>query len=172
MSHATLEVIDHGQIKRMVLPPDWREGERVERVVGNSSLRQFHPSDNDSVTLYFYYRGHDLADHAAGRFRDTLRAPEHRLSLNEMRALAVVVGEKADPDQFSVADARTASLNGRNVLLVEGHYRPVDERSLSIYIDADWSGRFVQEIVLKAPAEQYDRHADVIKATLRAIEWV
>lgn len=171
MNPVMLEVIEYGQIKRMLLPSDWVEGERIERAVGNSSMREFNPSDNQHVRLFLFYRGHDLGKQAAELFRSALLTGDHELSRAEINALESVIGEKADSADFSITDARTVSLNGRRVLVVEGYYHPLKEESLSIFIRADWSGRLVQEIIFQAPTAQYAQYANKVRAAVQSIEW-
>src|SRR5215470_2690154 len=76
----SIELVNHGQVKHMVLPPKWEEGTAEYGTVGNSSFRQFHPPGDPDVRLCFYFRGRRMGDDAAQQFRAILDKPPHALT--------------------------------------------------------------------------------------------
>lgn len=162
---------DHGQIDCMTLPAGWIEGESQYNVVGDSSFRQFHPPKNKDVALCFFYSGRPADDQSAVFFQSLLEQPPHSLNPAEIRNLAAIIREKASPVDFTISVSRTENLNDRTVLFVEGRYELTQQDCLAIYLDADGSGKYIQEIFFRAPTGAYDRFLLLVKPAINSIEW-
>ena len=171
MQSSLAEIVNYGQIGSMPMPAGWVESERRENVTGNSSLRKFCPVDDERAGLYFYYRGYGLGPSAAGTFAGILHAGPHHLDSAEVLCLGTVIREKANAQDYTVFTALVTSLSGRDVLVVEGGDNRFDESAFSIYIDADGSGRFVQEISFQAPTLQYHQYVQCFKDCLQKLVW-
>lgn len=171
-----LEIIGHGQIKSMVLPPGWVEKEEPEAeaaAIGKvDSAVVFHPPEGDAARICLYYRGYPLrVGDFARRFSELVAGQERALSSEELESLSGVVRNAYQSESFAVQDARVKSLNGRNVLVVEGQYTDSQACLLNIFIDVDGSGEQIQEIIFSGPPDQYNQRREEALASLESIEW-
>lgn len=167
----SLEVLNHGQIKRLVLPPGWVE-EQVERGEFQLwSLRQFHPLESHSVTLSLYYRGHPVSAASGESFESLLEKGAHELDDSECWSVQEVLRDAAVPEAFVPLKVQTRDWRGRRILLAEGKWPRTEEESLGIFINAADHGCQVQEIHYRAPAGQYLSYIDTVMKALHSIEW-
>ncbi len=164
-------VEDIGQVRRMILPENFVEGPRQENVEGDSSLRTFHSAQGKDFRICFFYRGYGINKPTAEQFRETLALPAHVLWPHELAKLSDLFGDKGNRDLFSSAGARTDTISGMPVLILEGTYVPLGERNCTVYLDADGSGRFVQEIFFQAPTDRYLPNFPLFSEALASIEW-
>ena len=168
----TANIVENiGQIRKIRLPDGFVEGPRQENVEGDSSLRTFRRADDPDLRICFFYRGYGVNQPTAEQFCKTLESPPHILSQEELARLVDLFGDKSNPQVFSIAGARTESVSGMPVLILEGTYTPFAERNCTVHLDADGSGRFVQEIFFQAPVERYLTHFPLFSDSLMTIEW-
>ncbi len=163
---------NYGQISNMAMPAGWVPGEQLNNVVGNSSFRQFHPSDNPDVRLSFYYRGRRTSEAAGEKFRRLLEERLHLLSRKELEAIAETVRDKAGTSGFKLFRARTEDINGKHVLIVEGRFVEIQQDTRCMLVDADGTGTVVQEIAYQAPLSKYLRYLGQAKAAMDSIHWM
>lgn len=166
-----LELTDRGQINQMRLPHGWVEGNSDSAIAGNGTYLEYHPTANDNVNINFFFRGRAASPAASEKFHSLMEQTPHLLKPEELKGLKEILRDKADEDQFSVLSARTKVWNGKNVLVVEGRYRKLQEDTLAIYVDADGTGKFVQEIYYQAPKAEYNLYLKQAKNSLESIEW-
>jgi hypothetical protein len=167
----TLELNDHGQIKKLVLPKGWSET-NLERKNGHAfSLREFSPQTDTEVRLCLYYRGAPFQDQTGTSFKSILKEPAHSLSAKEVRNLADILEDVCDPGSFKPLAIHTQELNGKPVLLVEGRWLKQEWDTYSLYVSADDTGCVVQQIYLLAPTSSFPKYINEIKERLRRIEW-
>ena len=171
MQTTTNIVEDIGQIRKIRLPDGFVESSRQDNVEGDSSLRTYCLADDTNVRLCFFYRGYGINQPTADQFRKSLEPPVHLLAKNELSTLSDLLGDKSNARVFSIAGARTETICGMPILIVEGTYHPFDERNCTIYLDADGSGRFVQEIFFQAPIDRYLSCFPHFSDALASIEW-
>jgi hypothetical protein len=171
MQRTKLTIEDVGQITRMSLPDGFVPGRPTENVVGDSSLHSHHWSDDPDVRICVYYRGYGINPRSAQYFRHTLDKSAHVLSPDEIYSLSDLFAEKANPALFTIAGARTEIINGMPVLVMEGVYGSLDECNCSVYIDADGTGKFVQEIFFQTPEDRYKSNFPKFREALASIEW-
>ncbi len=162
---------DHGQIRTMVLPGGWVEERREEGSIGSRSFWSFHPPASPGVRICFYYRGRLVSPEAGQKFSAVLKVPPHWLTSTQIASLAEIIREKKDPDDFQALLFQINNFNGKKVLLVEGRYKTIDEDTIALYIDADGTGRAIQEIFFQAPKGDYPRYLKEAKAALGSIVW-
>jgi len=86
-------------------------------------------------------------------------------------ALSKVLRGKEDPQQFKMIAARTEDFNGKRVLVVEGRDTKSEDDIYAILVDADGSGRVIQEIYYQAPNEIYPKYLREAKSALKSIQW-
>jgi len=168
------EIVNHGQIDRMTFPQGWVAGEPAPNPgIGSRSFREVYRSDDRDSSMCFFYRGLPVNDQAAQTFRAVLSVPAHELTQAEIEPLSEILRFKTPvkSEQFTMTSARTEDLNGKLVLIVEGRYTGGAEQIYEIYVDADGSGRFVQEIYFQAPKEQYERHFKEASDAINSIRW-
>jgi len=171
MQTTTNIVEDIGQIRKIRLPDGFVESSRQENVEGNSSLRTFCFADDPDVRICFFYRGYCVNEPTANQFRKTLEPPVHVLSEDELARLTDLFGDKSNSRVFSIAGARTEMIFGMPILVLEGTYDPFGERNCTVHLDADGSGRFVQEIFFQAPINRYLIYFSRFADCLTSIEW-
>ena len=73
--------------------------------------------------------------------------------------------------QFALSSARVEDLNGKKVLVVEGQYTQSGDKIHAVYVDADGSGRFVQEIFYQSPKDEYDAYWKEAGKEFKTIDW-
>ena len=107
----------------------------------------------------------------AATFKNLLAEPDHHLTQAETERLEELLGDAADPERFSVLDARTEILNGRRALIVEGRWINSQTDMIRVYLDIRGDGRFAQEVIFSAPIKEYESHIQAVRACLRSIIW-
>jgi hypothetical protein len=167
----TTVVEDLGQIRVIELADGFVEGAHLDNVVGDSSLRRFHLTDDPETRICFFYRGYGMNEPTAAAFSKVLESDDHVLAAEELAVLEDLIGEKANKEAFAIAGARTEAVAGRRVLIVEGTYKATGERSCTVYVNADGTGRFVQEIFFQARMDGYLPKFPLFSESLMSIEW-
>ena len=153
----------------MTVPHGWVARKDVHLPAG-AGLTEFHAPGNDNIRLNSYYRGSRVNPAAAAAFKDCLAKPPHQLQSKELTDLAEVLGDKSS--DFDIFFARTADLNGKRVLSVEGSYKDKDHTgSKTIYVDSDGSGSAVQEISYSATGKDYPSHLSEAEKAFKSIIW-
>ncbi|HEY9715418.1 MAG TPA: hypothetical protein V6C72_18235 [Chroococcales cyanobacterium] len=167
----TVQMKDHGQIKEMALPKGWVDGIESAGQQGTESFKEVHPKDAPDATLCFYYRGLPMTECSADTFKSILDKPPHVLSTSEIKSLSEVLRGKDNPDSFAAVMIKTEDLNGKRVLMVNGRLKDTQEDLQGVLVDADGSGKFVQEIYFQAPKDLYMRYNKEARQALKSIEW-
>jgi len=168
------EIVDDGQVDSMVFPVGWVAGEPAENPgIGSRWFREVYREDSPDTSICFFYRGLPVADGPAAAFRGVLDRPPHPLSDDELQSLSRILEHKTPfkSELFELTSARTEDWNGKNVMIVEGQYKESDDRIFEIYVDADGTGRFVQEIFYQAPGDQFSKFADEAQSALLSVKW-
>lgn len=169
-----MPINNHGQIKSMSMPSGWTEQSSTSSSgggIGSRSFRVFNPQDNKDVEITLFYRGLPISEDAGNNFKKILHEPAHKLSKEELEQLDDVLSELGNPavvDLFSVA---TEDLNGKRVLRIAGEYKKKQNRFDEIFIDADGSGRAIQEIYYLAPKDVYQRYEKQAFQAFTSINW-
>ena len=168
-----VEIHSKGQIESMTFPKGWTEGvTEPYKGIGNRSYNEVQLAGDKDVAVSFFYRGFPLKDDKqAQAFHDALSKPAHTLTAAELQSMKEVLGDKANPADFNMLSARTEALNGKNVLVVEGRYKQLQQDAYHVYVDSDGSGKNVQEMFYQAPKEKYFAHMKEAKAAFNSIEW-
>src|ERR1700733_11103789 len=121
---AHMDIVNHGQIERLTLPDGWSEDLSVKRAkIGSRSSRQFHPKETSEARLHLFYRGFPISASEGKCFASVLSSSPHTLLSSEIKALAAVLGQRANSASFMILSLRTEDLNGRRVLVLEGRYK-------------------------------------------------
>lgn len=105
------------------------------------------------------------------QFVKALKAPPHVLTDDEYNGLQFIA--RIDK-YFTKRDARTVSINGRRVLIVEGTQdlgKPEQVETKTIFIDSDGTGTAVQEVYFLAKPNKYKEHLTEVNKALNAIIW-
>jgi hypothetical protein len=163
-------VCGQGQVVRMSLPAGWVEGS-TQTGPGARLVRNFYPEVSPETTICFYYRGMPISEGSALIFRAMLTEPPHELVEDEFESLQEVLGHIYGAEAYERLTARTQNLNGRRVLVFEGHWIESKRYSMDIFIDADQSGRFVQQIYFLAPLDEYRRYVESVEKAFSSIIW-
>jgi len=167
-------IVDDGQIDSMIFPVGWVAGEPAENPgIGSRWFREVYREDSPETSICFFYRGLPVADGPAAAFKGVLARPPHALSDDELQSLSRILEHKTplNSELFEMTSARTEDWNGKTVMVIEGQYKESDDRIFEIYVDADGSGRFVQEIFYQAPDEQFSQHAEDARSALQSVKW-
>ncbi|HEY9871588.1 MAG TPA: hypothetical protein V6D08_20695 [Candidatus Obscuribacterales bacterium] len=165
---------NHGQIEAMAFPDGWVAGKpQANPGIGTRSYREVYRKDHPDTAVSFFYRGLPVSNEAALSFRDVLSKAPHELTEQEKKSLADVLSTKTPvaSDQFAMSSCRTEDLNGKKVLVVEGQYTQSGDKIHAVYVDADGSGRFVQEIFYQSAKDQYDTYWKGAQSAFKSIDW-
>jgi len=168
-----MEITNHGQIEKITIPAGWVEGPPTEfQGIGTRSLREFHPPDAPNAQLCLFYRGLPVSADAGDAFRSILAEPDHQLTPEEIESLREILRERADSKVFDLVNPpRTALVGDKRVLMLEGVYKGTNKYLQEIFLNADGSGRVVQEIYFIAPQDDYCLHAVAAQEACNSIQW-
>ncbi len=170
------EVVSQGQIAEMTLPNGWEEGRIQGAVSGTSSYREFTPAGERDAKLIFFYRGRRMSKDASDAFLNVLKQPAHMMKEDEAKTLfnpplKEILRDKAIPGGFNLESAKTEVINGKKVLVIEGTFPGIQERTRAMYIDADGTGSAVQEVYYQAPKDKFMKHQPSVNASFKSIKW-
>lgn len=159
-----------GQVRDMILPPGWRQGERRG---GQIFSLAFHPASNPEASLVFRYRGFRVSKEAAAGFSSILSQKPGKLDHTDLRSLPEIIGNIAKPEVFSFDHVLIEEINGRRVLSIKGNYTNEHSGLFALYGDADRSapGTVVQEISFSAPPVVFERYLPEMIESLHTILW-
>jgi hypothetical protein len=165
------QLLNKGQIESIDLPRGWQREEVAQGDIGSRSLVEFKVPDAPDARLAFFYRGLPINDDDAATFHATLEKPPHHLTPTEIKSLAAVLRERANPEVFKTLAAYTESMNGKNVLVLQGRYAQTGEDLYEVLVDASGDGKAVQEMYFQAPRQQYERHLAEAKRSFQTVKW-
>jgi hypothetical protein len=167
-------VAGHGQIAKLELPPGWVE-KNVTPPMGSSGARgerEFNPPGRDDVKLCLFYRGSPIPGSSAEDFQQIISLTPHVLSDDEIEQLTDVLDNLANAEAFDLRYARTIDFRGRKVLVAEGVWKVLQHEGLHFFVDADGSGKIIQEVYFTAPKTDFDNYVDTVRAALGSVEWI
>lgn len=165
-------VSDCGAIAQMTLPKDWVECPQVASQWATSvSSRDFTPPGDPSATLSLYFRGTLVSEAAASSFQQILQDLPHSLSSEEVNSISSVLSTIADQDAFEKRSIQTAEIAGRRVLIIDGEWKTSQTEFHGLMIDADGSGREIQEVFFEASAIGFAKYINEVAQSIRTIEW-
>jgi len=166
------DILSRGAVREMKVLDGWVPGKTKSRGDGGIYTYQaIHPADRPDIMMWYFYRGYKLNEEEGQTFRDALARPPHTLPRQEIAALEAVLRDKGSPDLFRLSSARTEVLNGKMVLVVEGHYIEVDDEALTVYVDADGKGCTIDELHFRAPASEYKQYMPDVQKALQSVVW-
>ncbi|MGH9551572.1 MAG: hypothetical protein ACRD3W_19455 [Terriglobales bacterium] len=161
-----------GQIQELRVAGTWnREKDKAENA-GNG-LHQYILQSDKHARLCFFYRGNQLTRAATEAFRALLSKAPHLCDAFERHSVVEVLRDKTAAQSFTFTSIRTADINGRRVLLVEGTYDRWHLKTITMYVD---STRYrdlaaVQEVSFIAPRQTYyQQYANIVRA-FQNIDW-
>lgn len=157
-----------GQVSYLSLPDGWTEGERRE---GLGYYREYNPAGSQETKLILAFRGVPLSAELGSKFHELLEVLPHKLDQKKIETLKGVFDVLGGPEEFDLQSVVTEEIGDKVVLEVTGRYKTRDAQTFAIFIDADDSGRFLQEIRFEAPSAQYGQYAKSIKSSLESISW-
>jgi hypothetical protein len=161
-------IITTGQIEALAVPDGWIKRKGV-RLPAGAGLVEYHPPGHDDIRLNSFYRGSRISDDAARAFKECLAKPPHDVTPDELQTLSQVLRDKSYDFKGS---ARTEDLNGKRVLIVQGHYTDKEHTgSQTIYVDSDGTGSAVQEISYTASGQDYQMSLDKAQKAFKSIIW-
>lgn len=161
-----------GSISRMTLPAGWIEQTEGGPWFSPVSSRTFHPPETSDAVMS--YMQTVLTGDAAG-FQRLLDAPLHALKPAEIKfvALEIHANTWVDSDQFHFSSARTETLNGRRVVVLEGQWlddagKPFQKDYKLAFLDNE---RRPRSVGYSAPAALFERYWKQVRQALDSIEW-
>lgn len=166
-----MQVENEGQIQVIELPESWTERAIQRQPLGLKTMRSFHSNENANVQVRFVYRGHPESDETGERFRLCLSTAPHRLDKSEINSLGNVLGELAEPSQFNLTSAQTMDLGGKRVLWAEGHWLSSPYWTGVVFINADGTGRVIQEVACFSALDTYESMRAAFQKILNSIRW-
>lgn len=172
MSDSRAMIENHGQIENLPLPKDWVESnKKFASGIGARSFRAFHPKNDEKVALCLFYRGLAMSPTSSEAFHDLLEKKPHPLDLSELASIKEVLRDKKNPADFTIKNAETKDVSGKRVLVVEGRYKELQEDATAMFIDADGTGRFVQEVYYQTPKGHAPESYKAAKDSMFSIRW-
>jgi hypothetical protein len=168
-----LDTVARGAVRSMRLPTGWSWGERRNSGSQLNSYQELYLRANPEVTIWFFYRGSRISQDATKAFHHILSLPDHLLTKTEIGSISEILKDKSDSQSFDLLIAKTAEINGRKILIIEGRYKETQLDRYHIYLDADSNGRggVIQEIFYQAPKAEYFRHLSEARTAFSSIEW-
>jgi hypothetical protein len=162
------KVTNLGAIGEFTLPRGWKsKGEHGKDDTAHVYNKEFvNPSADAKISIS--YRGTPIRDEAAKAFMDVLNQPEHRLSVDEFKAVSDVLRTRSSEANFVVKNAYTTTIDDQRVLMVEGQVPTknalagIDE--CVMYIPADRKGSVIQEVAYRAPHDTYGAYINTVKS--------
>ena len=165
-------IINHGQIAHMQLPDGWREHEEPQGVLtGPRSLREFYNPSGNQAHFGLFYRGQPIDDASAKDFQSILNLEPHALSNEERDRIFEVLGNAADPLAYEFSKCSTIELNGKRLLAVEGQYLGSKTNTIELFIDADGSGKLIQQIYFSCPEKDFTAQEPFAREAFSSIKW-
>lgn len=164
-----LLVEDLGQVRELKLPLGWTEKYSTQPA-GTGLFKQWGPA-NEKFGICHFYRGRRVSPQAGENFKALLAKPEHKLDSAEFLKLSEILREKDKAERFALKDASTRSVNGKVVLVVQGHFKEIDEDIYEFFVDTDGSGTAVQELYFQAPPALFKKNIELARKALDSIKW-
>jgi hypothetical protein len=158
-----------GQVKELNIPNNWTELPRQPSIDG-TTFTALQDTKHPDAKLCFFYRGEKVDETNASAFHDLLKQPDHILNKAEFEAMAPIMRNKNNPEDFALSSAYTTSINGKRVLAVEGRFTPQDVDTVALYVDSDGKGAAVQEIYYQGPKKELVSLVQAKKA-MKDIQW-
>lgn len=166
----TTAISNIGSVDHMDLPNGWTKGKEVSGIAGMGSASTFNSPSSKEVEITLFDRGSRFAGNAAA-FHQVLSKPPHVLSPKELESLGPILGNYGDDRAFKMASCKTETINGKNVIVIEGNWKEVNHDSYSIIANPDGKGETVQEIYFKAPHQDYGAYLNSAKQSMKTIRW-
>ncbi len=163
-------VTNIGAVDSMDLPQGWTKGKEVSGIAGLGSASSFNAPSNKEIEMTLFDRGTRYSANAAA-FHEILSKPPHVLTPKELESLGAILGTYGDSRAFKMSACKTESINGKNVIVIEGNWKEVNHDSYSILANPDGKGETVQEIYFKAPHNDYGAYLNSAKQSMKAIRW-
>jgi hypothetical protein len=156
---------------RMTAPAGWvmRPSQGSCGCARTGVYKVYGPRGNDQIRIYTHRRpDEETADHAF-LWRDVLDKPTHVLDETERRHM-IATTRQVDKD-FEIREMRTADLNGKRVLVVEGEWHRNSYREKIIYADSKGDGELIDEIGYGAPAADYATYLEAARKAFASVVW-
>ncbi len=176
-SDKTMTVSDHGAIACINIPAGWHKTSEIEhdtldgKWASQAISKDFAPNTGEPATFSIYYRGSELGQSAANKFKEVIHAPYHSLQENELSELAQVLGNLLDDEAFAIARIHSTSISGRRAIVIEGQWKRSKTKYYGLMVNVDKDARVIQEIFFEAAPALFDSYIDSIKASIFGIEW-
>lgn len=164
-----------GVVEKLPLPPRYQPYRYSLDYPVSWSVRSYVSCPDRESQISIFVPGERLLPEEGRRFQGELAKAPHALAQDDLCEVFAVVEDKAVPERFQLASARTESIGGRTVLLVEGV--PVDERersperSLVAYVPADEAGTDVHQVSIRAPADTFEARRTAFLAAFANVHW-
>lgn len=168
-------VNDVSCVEQMNLPEGWVAERPQQRPFGMKTHMEFHPADDNSITISMRYGGTELDKRSQEAISAVFAAPEHQLTRRELDSLRGALGNVGDNNPtdptraFNLTAARTEEVNGKKVLRIEGNWTTGQKLEFTgIFVPCD---KKLDEIYLEAPKAVAETHKSAYEAMLKKINW-
>jgi hypothetical protein len=168
-----MELVNQGQIETISMPDGWLEAPREYNYlgIGTRSVREFHAPEEPQAKITFFYRGLPVRSETAAALRLILAKEPHVLARSEIPALKEILRERADPTVFNLISARTDTISGRRVIVIEGRYKATESDLYEVLVDTEGDGAVIQEIYYQAPKDMYFTYLRTAQKAIKSIVW-
>ena len=179
------KVTEEGSIKRLSMPKHWQQAmpdfSDDRAMIGAPMLTEYNPAGDRATKMCYWNRsfgGTKESAETAMNFNRVLSQEPHHLSQQELKSLQNIIGNGvyANTDSFDIVHAETKKIHGRTVLAVESAYKdspsqPQGRRSYGVFIDADGSGRYIEQVYFAAPERAYQANLNEAVDCINSIRW-
>ena len=166
----TPDILNIGAVDEMKLPTGWLKGAEKQKIGGLGTSKQFLAPDKSDVEITFFDRGTRYKANADA-FKSMLDKAPHIVSPAELQSISTILGNYNDSRAFQMNSCKTESINGKNVLVIEGQWKATGHKSYSVIANPDGKGESVQEIYFKAPATEYANQLGAAQQSFKTIKW-
>lgn len=167
----SIEVTDCGPVKRISLPPGWRERTNERPLPDGRFVRTFFPPACPQAHICLYYRPTPVAFTSGASFLRSLVTPFHDLSENEIDRLDSILEGMAVADAFEMLSAGTGYLNGKRIIRIVGRWRLQGNKTVAVFTNADQRGCVVMQIYYAAPERHFDTYLEDATEAMQSVEW-
>jgi hypothetical protein len=167
-------VVTREPVKKMTLPRGWvavppadGEGQRPEQ------QQEYGPVDEPDVRMNIQDCVGAAGSRSGEELQTALGSAEGPLDGRQIESiLSSVPGRGCQTPSFRTSNARTETLKGKRVLIVEAHCSSPYYGTYSVILPSgDDSSIWAREITYRAPEGRYDNHLNAFKQALKTIEW-
>jgi hypothetical protein len=164
-------ILNFSVIDRITLPEGWCESRYKVSASGQRVFREYGSVHNSDICMSFVMAERPLEVQARLLLLQILQLASPPETWIQSLAQAQYFGAIENPREFLLFSARSADINGRRSLIIEGcHARPA-RNVYAVLADTDSGGRLPMAICYQSPKEEYLEYLRDVMISLNSIVW-